>query len=48
METEINIWLYVPILKGIVSGESKESDISIYYLGTTSSHLPLRCENLNI
>jgi len=35
MESETNVCLCVPILKGIVSGELKESDIFHNYLGTT-------------
>jgi hypothetical protein len=48
METEINVLLCVPILKEIVSGESKESAIFVYCVRTTLSHLPLRCYDVNI
>jgi len=47
METEINVWLCVPILKGIFSAESIESDILVYCLGTTLPHLFLRCEDVH-
>jgi hypothetical protein len=48
VEREINVWLCVPFLKGMFSGVSKESEISVYYLGATLSQLLLRCEEVNI